>query len=113
MATTWTAGRVLRGLVPIVLLAVALSAVFAFPLFGGVRSGEPLPDVSVSHVTLPHDEEIVLHVTNNAPEPATVSQVLVDEAYWNFIMGDGDPGDTSLAPMESTTVTLPYHWTAG
>jgi zinc transporter ZupT len=50
-----------------------------------------------------------LHVVNNGPEPVTVSQALVDEAYWNFqVLGSG--GDATLAPMESARVVLPYHW---
>jgi zinc transporter ZupT len=105
--------RILRGLTPLLLLVVLLGAVLTLPLFGGVQSGEPLPDVSVSHVTLPNDETLVLHVTNNGPESVTVSQVLVDEAYWNFQVGDGGSDAATLAPLEGTTVRIPYHWTPG
>jgi zinc transporter ZupT len=106
-------GTVARGLVPLLLLAIAVAAVFTLPLFGGISGGAALPDVTVSHVTLPHDEEILLHVTNNGPESVTISQVLVDEAYWDFTVGDGGTGAATLAPLESATVTLPYHWTPG
>ncbi|MDT3437634.1 metal transporter [Haloarcula sp. 1CSR25-25] len=99
-------------LLPIVLLVLVLG-VFAFtsPL-AGVQSGEPLPDVTVTHTTLPSDETVVLHVTNNGPESVTISQVLIDEAYWDFrVEGAGD--DQTLAPMESAQIVIPYHWNPG
>ncbi len=100
-------------LLPVVLLVVLLGVVVAFPLFGGVQSGEPLPDVTISHVTLPNDETLVLHVTNNGPQEVTISQVLVDDAYWNFGAGGGDGGAVTLGALESTTIEIPYHWTPG
>lgn len=61
---------------------------------------------------MPNEETVVLHVTNNGPEPVTIGQVLVDEAYWNFqVTGAG--GDRTLAPMQSAKVTIPYHWNPG
>ena len=97
---------------PIVLLGLVLGVfVFTSPL-AGVQSGEPLPDVAITHATLPDDETIVLNVMNNGPEPVTISQVLVDEAYWDFqVKGTG--GDDTLAPMESAQVVVPYHWNPG
>ncbi|MXR43048.1 metal transporter [Halobaculum sp. WSA2] len=104
--------RWVSALLPIVLLVLVLG-VFAFtsPL-AGVQSGEPLPDVTVTHTTLPSDETVVLHVTNNGPESVTISQVLVDEAYWNFRV-EGAGGDQTLAPMESARIVIPYHWNPG
>jgi len=85
---------------PIVLLVLVLGAfVFTSPL-AGIQSGEPLPDVTVTHSTLPSDDTVVLHVTNNGPEEVTISQVLVDEAYWNFRV-EGAGGDRTLEPRES------------
>ncbi|MHB9286048.1 ZIP family metal transporter [Halobacteriales archaeon Cl-PHB] len=105
--------RWVMALLPIVLLVVLLGMVVAFPLFSGVQSGEPLPDVSVSHVTLPNDETLVLHVTNNGPQEVTISQVLVDEAYWSFGANGGGAGAVTLAPLQSTAIEVPYHWTPG
>ncbi|ADB62855.1 putative metal cation transporter (plasmid) [Haloterrigena turkmenica DSM 5511] len=104
--------RWVSALLPIVLLVLVLG-VFAFtsPL-AGVQSGTPLPDVTVTHTTLPSDDTVVLHVTNNGPESVTISQVLVDEAYWNFRV-DGAGGDQTLAPMESAQIVVPYHWNPG
>jgi zinc transporter ZupT len=98
-------------LLPVVLLAVVLGVfILGSPLPN--TGGGPLPDVTITHTTIPNDETVVLHATNNGPESVTIAQVLVDEAYWNFeVRGAG--GDTTLAPMESAQVVLPYHWNPG
>jgi zinc transporter ZupT len=105
--TRWVAA-----LVPVLVLVAVLGLfVFASPL-AGVESGEPLPDVTVTHATMPNDETVVLHVTNNGPASVTVSQVLVDEAYWDFrVVGSG--GDRTLQPRENARIVIPYHWTPG
>ncbi|MFB6080472.1 MAG: ZIP family metal transporter [Haloferacaceae archaeon] len=104
--------RWVAAVLPVVALLVVIGAfAFASPL-ANVRSGTPLPDVTVTHATMPNDETVVLHVTNNGPRSVTISQVLVDEAYWNFRI-EGGNGDRTLAPMESARVVLPYHWTPG
>jgi len=100
-------------LLPVVLLALVLGAFVAVdPLAALATGGEPLPDVTVTHTTLPDDETVVLHVTNDGPSAVTVSQVLVDDAYWSFeVRGAG--GDATLAPRESARIVVPYHWTPG
>ena len=104
--------RWVAALVPLVLLVAVLGLfLFASPL-SGVQSGEPLPDVTVTHATMPADDTVVLHVTNNGPESVTVSQVLVDEAYWEFRV-EGAGGDRTLAPRQSARIVVPYHWTPG
>ena len=104
--------RWVAALAPLVLLVAVLGLfLFASPL-AGVQSGEPLPDVTVTHATMPSDDTVVLHVTNNGPESVTVSQVLVDEAYWEFRV-EGAGGDRTLAPRQSARVVVPYHWTPG
>ena len=99
--------------VPLVLLAVVVAGFVLFPPFAGVQTGEPLPDLTVTHATLPHDEAIVLHVTNSGAEPLTVGQMLVNDAYWDFRMTVGGEQSTTIAPMQSGTIRIPYHWTPG
>ena len=105
--------RWLGALLPVVLLAVLLGVLLVGQPFAGIQSGAALPDVSISHVTLPNDETIVLHVVNNGPEPVTVSQLLVNEAYWDFAMTSGGATVETLGALQSATVTIPYHWTPG
>ncbi len=104
--------RWVTAVVPILLLVVVLGAFAVTSPLGGVESGEPLPDVTVTHATLPSDDRVVLHVTNNGPESVTISQVLVDDAYWNYRV-EGAGGDRTLDPGESARVIVPYHWNPG
>jgi zinc transporter ZupT len=104
--------RWVSAVLPIVLLGLVLGVFVLTSPLAGIQSGEPLPDVAITHATLPDDETVVLNVVNNGPEPVTISQVLVDEAYWNFqVRGAG--GDSTLAPMESAQISVPYHWNPG
>ncbi|PSP76352.1 metal transporter [Halobacteriales archaeon QS_1_68_20] len=96
-------------ILPLVLLAVVLGAFVATSPLAGVEGGEPLPDVTVTHVTLTEDD-VALHVVNDGPGEVTLSQVLVDDAYWSFTV---EGGDRTLGPMESRTVHVPYHWQEG
>ena len=104
--------RWVSAILPIVLLLLVLGVFLVSAPFSDVRQGEPLPDVAVTHSTLPNDDTVVLHVTNNGPDSVTVSQVLVDEAYWSFEVAGSD-GDRTLAPMESARIVIPYHWNPG
>lgn len=97
--------------IPLVLLAVVLAYLFFGSPFAALATGgAPLPDVTVSYTTLPNDETILLHVTNNGPGTVTIEQVLVNDAYWQFGMTGGD---RTLGALESSTVEIPYHWTEG
>jgi zinc transporter ZupT len=93
---------------PLVILAVIVTAFLLTSPLAGLESGEPLPDVSVTHATLA-DDQVTLHVVNNGPR-VTVAQVLVEDAYWSFQMASGD---RTLATMESDRVVIPYHWEPG
>jgi zinc transporter ZupT len=104
--------RWVTALLPLVLLAAVLGAFVLTSPLAGVESGEPLPDVSVTHATIPNDDTLVLHVTNNGPEAVTIAQLLVDEAYWSFAL-EGAGGDRTLQPMGSAQVVVPYHWQPG
>lgn len=104
--------RWLAAVLPLVLLAVLIVALFQFPVFGDVAYGQPLPDVSITHSTL-NDDQVVLHVTNNGPDSVTVSQVLVNDAYWNFTMLRGGEAVSTLGPAQSARVVIPYHWQPG
>lgn len=97
---------------PLVLLALLIGAFVLTSPLAGVQSGEPLPDVTITHATLPSDDALVLHVTNNGPEEVTISQVLVNDAYWNYEV-EGAGGDRTLDPMESARIVVPYHWQPG
>lgn len=110
---------VLGALVPLVLLAAVVGVFVVAAPFADVQTGEPLPDVTVTHATLPSDSTVALHVVNNGPKTVSVEQVLVNDAYWNFAVGDSPESASSsenartLGAMESATIRIPYHWEPG
>jgi len=113
LGSSLTPGRLGRALLPLVLVVVVLVAVFTVVPLGELDRGEPVPEVTVSYHTIPDDGTIVLHATNDGPEPVTVQQVLVDEAYWDQrILQDGSE-DRTIAPRESARIEIPYHWEPG
>lgn len=99
-----------RWAVPLGLLAlVAGILVFADP--GGWIDREappPAPQLNVESTTL-RDDLIRMQVTNEGPEPVRISQVLVDEAYWEHTV---EP-DRTLDRLETATVEVPYDWVEG
>ena len=103
------AGWVLLGLVPLLGLGVLL----AFIVLNGAgvsREGAPpVEDLSVQRVALPTEFEFVLSVRNGGPQPVTLSQVVVNDAIWDF---EAEP-DNTIPRLGSVTVTVPYSWVEG
>lgn len=85
----------------VVLLRVGLLGVFeaAFP---------PVEELTIDRVVL-RPGQMIIHVTNGGPEPVTVAQVLVDEAYWEYTI---EPAAT-IHRLGRATMTLPYPWVEG
>jgi ZIP family zinc transporter len=106
--------RWVAAILPIALLALVIAGFFVATPFAGLQgSGAPLPDVTVTHHTIPNDDTIVLHVVNNGPEDVTISQVLVGEAYWNHQVIQGGEEVRTIGARESAQVVIPYHWNPG
>lgn len=104
--------RWVTAILPLVLLALLVALFIATNPLGGVESGQPLPDLAISYVEIPNSQIIIVNVVNNGPESVTISQVLVDEAYWDFRV-EGAGGDATLDAMESARVIIPYHTNQG
>ena len=54
--------------------------------------------------------EIKLDVVNAGPDPVTIAQVMIDEAYWMFSI---EPEGGVLAPRQRGVVRIPYPWVEG
>ena len=52
---------------------------------------------------------VVLKVMNDGPDPVSIAQVQVDDAYWQFTATPND----ALAHLGQTTLTIPYPWVEG
>jgi len=104
-ATLWALAAL-----PLVLLGGLLGVLFWSGPLDVVR-GEgypPVEELAFQRVEL-GPEGIVATVLNDGPDPVTIAQVQVDEAYWSFT---AEPG-TTLAHLGRTTLTIPYPWVEG
>jgi zinc transporter ZupT len=93
-------------LLPLVLLAGVLALIVSTDAGLGDRTAPPIETLNVQRITLPERGQIELQVINDGPDPITIAQVLVDEAYWQFEM---EPGPT-LDRLDSATIRIPYPW---
>ncbi|MGH2787589.1 MAG: ZIP family metal transporter [Actinomycetota bacterium] len=92
------------GLIPLVLVAALLGVFLLTDPIGELREVPPVEAVAVERTVL-ETGEIELHVRNDGPDPVTIAQVLVDDAYWDYTIGD-----STLGRLEGTTVRLTYPW---
>jgi ZIP family zinc transporter len=95
---------------PLVLL-VGLVALFIAldPLSFFTGAFPPLEELTIQRVTFPESNQIQVSVVNGGPDPVTIAQVLVDDAYWLFEIA---PGNT-LERLEEATLHLNYPWVDG
>lgn len=99
----------LWGALPLVLAAAALAAFLYADPMEALTGGQPsVENLSIERVELT-DSGFTVEVVNAAPEPTTISQVQVDEAYWSF---DVTP-DSTLPRLGEATVQIPYPWVHG
>lgn len=98
----------LLGLVPLALIAAALVALL---VIGGdtlgERSGPPVEDLRIERTEL-RPGEIDVVVRNAGPDPVTVAQVIVNDAYVDFSANGGEIGR-----LGSRELTLDYPWQEG
>jgi ZIP family zinc transporter len=108
-ATTRSFGlpRWLAALAPLLVIAIMVGAFLAFDQIGQLREVPPVEAIAVERTQF-DPGEITLHVRNDGPDPVTVAQVLVNDAYWSF-----DMPDTELSRLQDTTITIPYPWDDG
>ncbi|HSM54512.1 MAG TPA: ZIP family metal transporter [Candidatus Sulfomarinibacteraceae bacterium] len=97
-------------LLPLLLLLLIVGAFLALdPLAYFTGAFPPLEELSIQQVRFPEQGAIRLQVVNGGPDPVTVSQVLVDDAYWQFTI---TPSNT-LGRLEQATIDIPYPWVDG
>jgi hypothetical protein len=94
----------------LLLLAVLIGAIIRLQPAERLRpeGAPPVERLTISRATLGADG-IQLSVLNDGPDPVTIAQVTVDDAYWAFTSENG----STLRHLASTTVHVPYPWVAG
>jgi zinc transporter ZupT len=96
------------------LLPLALLAILSLVVTQGgtlsrlTRDLPPVEELTVDRVRLAPGQ-IELDVVNGGPDPVTVAQVMVDEAYWTNTM---TPGRT-VSRLGRARIDIPYPWIAG
>jgi zinc transporter ZupT len=92
---------------PVVALAVLIGIVLTTDPVRTLTTAPPTEALAFERVTL-DDGEIELRVRNDGPEPVTVAQVLVNDAYWDHTISS-----RTLDRFEAATVDLSYPWEEG
>jgi len=102
--------RWLLALLPLLLLAALVAGFLLLdPLRYFQGAFPPLEELTVQRVTFPAPGQVRLAVINGGPDPVTIAQVMVDNAYWQFAI---DPGPT-LGRLATATIDLAYPWVNG
>lgn len=108
--STRKAPKWILALLPLALLIALIIAFVALnPLGFFTGSFPPLEELTIQRVLFPAKDQIQLSVINGGPDPVTIAQVLVDDAYWQFTIS---PGNT-LQRLEQATIDLTYPWVDG
>ena len=99
------------GILPLGLLCLFIAVLVGADPLAALRQGAPpVEELTVERVGLTETPlGMTVTVVNGGREPVTISQVLVDGAYWVFSM---DPPGT-LEPLSSVILTLAYPWVEG
>jgi zinc transporter ZupT len=97
-------------LLPLLLL-VGLAAAFLMlnPLAFFSGAFPPLEELDIQRITFPAPGQIRLELINGGPDPVTVAQVLVDDAYWQHTITP----DNTLGRLERAAIDIPYPWVSG
>lgn len=100
----------LVAIVPLALLAGLVGLIVRWGPAEALQGGDrpPVERLTFQRVEL-RDDGIVATVMNDGPDPVTIAQVVVDDAYWQFHADRG----TALGHLGRATLTIPYPWVTG
>ena len=95
---------------PLVLLAALVAGILWWGPADALRGDgyPPVERLTFQRVELTGDG-IVASVMNDGPDPVSIAQVQVDDAYWLFTADNG----TELQHLGRTTLSIPYPWVHG
>jgi zinc transporter ZupT len=100
----------LKGLAPLVLLALLVTVFLRFGPLGVLSDAfPPIEELTIERITLPAPGQLQIHVVNGGPQPVTISQVLVDDATWTHTID----GAREIGRLERRVISIPYPWVQG
>jgi zinc transporter, ZIP family len=107
---SWRTPLWVLGLLPVVLVAALVGWIVRSGPADAVRGSAypPVERLTFQRVTLAPGS-ITATVLNDGPDPVTIAQVAVDDAFWTFTASGGQ----RLAHLGTTTLTVPYPWVHG
>ncbi|MDV7246574.1 MULTISPECIES: ZIP family metal transporter [Rhodococcus] len=92
-------------------VAIIVAALAALAMLAGQslpeRTGPPIENIAVERTVL-EPGQISLTLRNVGPDPVTVAQVFVNDAFVDL-----DGAEEPLGRLDSETITLDYPWIAG
>lgn len=94
-------------LLPLLGLLSLVAVVFMGDPLSGFRRTPPIEEATVERSTL-RPGEIELRLRSTGPDPFTVAQVLVNDAFWSF-----EISDPTLGRLQAATLSIPYPWEEG
>lgn len=94
-------------LTPVVVIAALAVAFLLLDPIGDLRSVPPAEALAVERTVL-REDIIELRIRNDGPDPVTVAQVLVDDAYRPF-----EISRSTIGRLEQATLQIPYPWEEG
>jgi zinc transporter, ZIP family len=97
-------------LLPLFLLVILIAGLLRIGPKGLVQNEDapPVERLVIDRAVLGPDG-IQLTVMNDGPDPVTIAQVTVDDAYWAFSASSG----LTLSHLARTRLSIPYPWVAG
>ena len=104
-----TARSWLLALLPLAILALLLGWILRSGPTEALREGVPPVEVLALSRPVLTENEIRIAVLNDGPDPVTIAQVQVDDAYWNFTQDP--PGE--LGRLGRAEIRIPYPWVHG
>lgn len=100
----------LRGILPLLLLGLFVVGFLRWGPVGVFQAAfPPVEELTIERISFPEEGLIRVDVVNGGPEPVTLSQVMVDEAYWDF----RTDGDATIPRLSRRTLSIPYPWVDG
>jgi len=99
-----------KGLLPLLLLAGLLAVFVRVGPVGVFQAAfPPIEELTFQRVAFPQPGLIRVHMVNGGPEPVTVAQVMVDDAYWEHTVVP----DREVGRLDDIVVDIPYPWVDG
>ncbi len=103
-------GMVARGLLPVLFIALTLIIFVRTGTTDFFKSSfPPIEELTYQRVAFPDMGQIQVHLVNGGPEPVTIAQVIIDDAFWEY---EASPS-VYVERLGKAILDIPYPWVEG